>query len=834
MLVVDDERDILELVQYNLEKEGYHVTVVATGEDALLAARTKLPDIVVLDLMLPGVDGLEVCRRLQSDDATRAIPIVMLTAKGTEADVVAGLEVGASDYVTKPFSPRVLTARIRAVLRRGADAPDAEATIRVKDLTIRPGRHQVEIGDVKVDLTAREFRILAHLAKRPGWVFTRQQLAGRGTGRRRLRQRSLRDRPLGRRAHRLASPQAWARRRLHRDGARRRIPIAGRVTVRRRRLFWRIYATYLVVVLVCTASVGFYAVRSVRSFYYAHTERELLARAQLVRADVDARYGTTTGQQLQDFVTSLGRASSTRITVIAAGQPGVTVGTVVADSDVSDLSTMANHINGPDFRPEIHAALDGRTGLAIRPSPTLGVDMMYLALPLREGGGTVDVIRVAVPLTAVNDALDSLYARIIGSALLVALIAAGIGLYVSSRISGQMRAIKAGAERIAAGDFSHELSVPRTEEFAVVAESLNHMASELDDKLRTLTQERNEREAVLSSMVEGVLAVDTEERVIAVNAAAARLLDTVPLEAEGRSIQEVVRNPDLQRVVAETLRGQSPVEADVVVRVGAEDRDLQANGTLLHADHDTESVVGAVVVLNDVTRLKRLEAVRRDFVANVSHELKTPVTSIKGFAETLEQGALDDPEAAQRFVRIIAGQADRLNSIIEDLLALSTMEQSLDSPLLQLEQADLCDVVAVALGVCGPKAATKHVELRETCPGRLLAPVNPPLLEQAVVNLVDNAVKYSPEGSTVDIVLEETSDEIVISVVDRGQGVAREHLPRLFERFYRVDKARSRDLGGTGLGLAIVKHIAQVHGGRVSVDSVVGRGSTFRIHLPLT
>jgi len=604
--------------------------------------------------------------------------------------------------------------------------------------------------------------------------------------------------------------------------------------VRRPRIFWRIYATYLVVVLLCTASVGFYAVRSARDFYFAHTERELLARAQLVRADVDARYRTVTGQTLQDFVTSLGRASSTRITVIAAGQPGVTVGTVVADSSVSDPSTMANHINGPDYRAEIHAALRGGTGLAIRPSPTLGVNMMYLALPLREGGRIVDVVRVAVPLTAVNEALDSLYTRIIVSALLVALAAAAIGLYVSRRISGQMREIKAGAERIAAGDFSHQVIVPRTEEFAVVAESLNHMASELDDKLRTLTQERNEREAVLSSMVEGVLAVDTEERLIAVNAAAARLLDTKPADAEGKSIQEVVRNPDLQRVIAQTLSGQRPVEADVVMRVGAEDRDLQANGTLLHADHDTVSVVGAVVVLNDVTRLKRLEAVRRDFVANVSHELKTPVTSIKGFAETLEDGALDDPEAARRFVRIIAGQADRLNSIIEDLLALSTLEQSQDSPLLQIEEADLCDVVGVALDVCGPKAEAKNIRLRESCPRSLLAPVSPPLLEQAVVNLIDNAVKYSQEDSTVDIILEATSDELVISVVDRGLGVAREHLPRLFERFYRVDSARSRDLGGTGLGLAIVKHIAQIHGGRVSVDSVVGQGSTFRIHLPLS
>ena len=206
-------------------------------------------------------------------------------------------------------------------------------------------------------------------------------------------------------------------------------------------------------------------------------------------------------------------------------------------------------------------------------------------------------------------------------------------------------------------------------------------------------------------------------------------------------------------MVAQTLDGHRPVEADIVIRVGAEDRNLQANGTLLHDDGDGADV-GAVVVLNDVTRLKRLEAVRRDFVANVSHELKTPVTSIKGFAETLEDGALDDPEAARRFVRIIAGQADRLNSIIEDLLALSTLEQSTDSPLLQLEEADLCDVVAVALEVCGPKAEVKRIDLREECPGCLIARVSPPLLEQAVVNLVDNAIKYSAEGSEVLVPLD--------------------------------------------------------------------------------
>jgi two-component system phosphate regulon sensor histidine kinase PhoR len=596
--------------------------------------------------------------------------------------------------------------------------------------------------------------------------------------------------------------------------------------VRRPRLFWRLYATYLIIVVLCTAAVGFYAVRSVRDFYYDQTEQDLQARATLVREQVASALAADSPQQLESLVRTLGSASGTRITLISADQSGVARGQVLADSE-RDPATMENHA----FRPEFQTAAQGRAGRAVRPSTTLQQDMMYLAIPVMQDGRVAYVVRTALPLTRVDSALSTLYWSIALSALIVAVLAALIGFYVSRRISGQMRGIKAGAERLAAGDFQHKLFVPNVEEFASVAESINRMAQELDDKLRTLTHERNEREAVLSSMVEGVVAVDTDERVIAVNAAAARLLDTDPVAAEGKAIQEIVRNPDLQHVVAQTLDGHMPVEADIVMRVGAEDRNLQANGTLLHGD-DGGADVGAVVVLNDVTRLKRLEAVRRDFVANVSHELKTPVTSIKGFAETLEDGALDDPATARRFVRIIAGQADRLNSIIEDLLALSTLEQSTDSPLLQLEETDLCDVVAVALEVCGHKAEVKHIILREDCPGGLMARVSPPLLEQAVVNLVDNAVKYSAEGSEVVVALQENEDEIVVSVADQGQGVAREHLPRLFERFYRVDKARSRDMGGTGLGLAIVKHIAQIHGGRVSVDSIVGRGSTFRIHLP--
>jgi two-component system phosphate regulon sensor histidine kinase PhoR len=443
--------------------------------------------------------------------------------------------------------------------------------------------------------------------------------------------------------------------------------------VRRPRLFWRIYATYLVIVIICTAAVGFYAVRSVRDFYYDQTERDLQARAALIRDQLTSAMTADTPQQLENLVRRLDSVSGTRITLIAADRPGVARGQVLADSEANP-ATLPNHTN----RPEFQIALQGRPGRVVRYSDTLHQNMMYVAIPVTENGRITTVLRTAIPLTRVNDALATLYGSIGISALVVAVIAALIGWYMSRGISRQMADIKIGAQRLAAGDFTQKLYVPRVEEFASVAESINQMAEELDDRLRRLTHERNEREAVLASMVEGVLAVDTEERVIAVNAAAARLLESDPAEAEGKSIQEIVRNPDLQYVVAQTLAGQRPVEADIVIRVGAEDRNLQANGTLLHGDGEGD-VVGAVVVLNDVTRLKRLEAVRRDFVANVSHELKTPVTSIKGFAETLEDGALDDPTAARRFVRIISGQADRLNSIIEDLLALSTLEQSGDS-----------------------------------------------------------------------------------------------------------------------------------------------------------
>jgi two-component system phosphate regulon sensor histidine kinase PhoR len=595
--------------------------------------------------------------------------------------------------------------------------------------------------------------------------------------------------------------------------------------MRRPRLFWRIYAAYLVVIVASIVAVGLFAYEATRDFYLDTTATELQARASLAREEVGRLLAENDRPRLQETVKRLAAASGTRFTVISGGLPEAPLGTVIAESETAP-DNLANHRDRPEFK----AAMQGSVGRAVRRSTTLDKKEMYVAVPVEQAGQVVAAVRAAMPLATVNDALPELYWRIALGAALVALVAALAGFVVSSGISRQMREIQDGARRFAVGSFAQKLRVPRTREFAAVAESLNTMAGQLDEEIRTLTRERNEREAVLASMVEGVIAVDMDERVITINEAAAHLLGADRAAAVGRSIPEVVRNPEFQRVVADALAGGAPVERELTLYAGTTERTLQANGTLLRGEDD-DRPVGAVVVLNDVTRLKRLEAVRRDFVANVSHELKTPVTSIKGFAETLMEGAAEDPATRDRFLRIIAGQSERLIAIISDLLALSTLEagQAGSAP---LEEADVCNLVHGAVEVCGVEAKAKNITLEVACPTPVLAPVNAPLLEQAIVNLVDNAVKYSPTGRAVSVKVESSANEVSILVQDQGPGIARQHIPRLFERFYRVDSARSRDLGGTGLGLAIVKHVAQVHGGRVSVTSEVGHGSTFGLHLP--
>jgi len=523
--------------------------------------------------------------------------------------------------------------------------------------------------------------------------------------------------------------------------------------------------------------------------------------------------------ETDELCKELGGRTVTRITVILPS------GRVVGDSH-ENPEQMDNHAD----RPEIKVALDGGTGMSTRPSATLQKDMMYVAVPVRAAGRIVAVVRTSLPLISIDRSLNMMYVRIGAGGVIAALAAAAVSLAVSARISRPLRELRRGAEQFSRGDLSHPLPVPASQEMATLAESMNEMASRLDDRIRTVVRQRNEQEAVLASMTEGVLAVDTDEHVITVNRAAADLIGIDPEQAEGQSIQEAVRIPDLQEFVATALTSREPVEDEMVLCERDRDVYVRAHGAVLRDVQGQR--VGAVIVLTDVTRLQRLEYMRRDFVANVSHELKTPVTSIKGFVETLLDGAVDEPENARRFLGTIARQADRLNAIIEDLLTLSRIERETDAAEIVLERGKVKGILNAACQDCEVKAAEKDMTIELTCDDELEVNRNPVLLEQAVSNLIDNAIKYSEPDSTVWVNAVPTDSELVISIRDEGCGVEQRHLSRLFERFYRVDKARSRQEGGTGLGLAIVKHIAQAHGGRATVESTRAKGSVFSIHLP--
>ena len=589
--------------------------------------------------------------------------------------------------------------------------------------------------------------------------------------------------------------------------------------MRRRRLIWRIFPAYLVITLAALSGVTWYATQSLRTFSHDETEADLRSRARLLE-DRAAGLLAADAAALEALCRDLGKRSSTRITVMLPS------GKVVADSD-EDPTVMENHAS--QDRPEMMAALAGGEGVSIRYSQTLRKDMMYFAIPLGRDGKLAGVLRTSIPVTSIERALSPVHGNLAIAGIVVAAFAAVVSLFVARRIAGPLEEMKRGADRFAEGDLARRLPVPDTEELASLAEAMNQMATQLGGRLRTILEERNEHEAILSSMIEGVLAVDTDERVIRVNQGAVAMLGLDAEAVEGRSIQEAVRNPALQRFVAEALASSGPVEAEIdLARNGG--RMLQAHGATLRDAGGC--AIGAVIVLNDVTHLRRLQGVRREFVANVSHELKTPITSIKGFVETLVDGALRDPDDTRRFLGIIANQVDRLNAIVDDLLLLSRLEEDGSRPEMTLEAGSVKEVIDGALEVCGIKAAERNITVDVACDAALTAPMNHALLEQAVINLVDNALTYSDPDSRVTVQAAAAGDEIVLAVSDEGCGIAAEHLPRLFERFYRVDKARSRKLGGTGLGLAIVKHIAQVHGARVTVDSTPGRGSTFRLHLP--
>jgi two-component system phosphate regulon sensor histidine kinase PhoR len=589
--------------------------------------------------------------------------------------------------------------------------------------------------------------------------------------------------------------------------------------VARRPLIWQLFPAYLLVTLAASGALTIYAAQTARDFHLGRIAAELRERAALLLPQFTPLFDRGAHADMDALCKTLGQVGNMRITAILPD------GSVAGDSH-SAPGAMENHAS----RPEVVDALGGATGESLRASATMQEAMMYAALPVGAPGNVRGVLRVALPVATIQQTLTGIYVRFGIAGATLALLTGLLSFWAVRRIIAPLDRLKSGAERFAQGALDQPLAVPQTQEFAGLAEAMNTMAGQLSERMRRAVQQSNQLRAVLQSMVEGVLAVDNAGRIISVNDAAASLLGLSAERMTGQPLETAVRNVALQQFVGRALASLEPIESEIVLHAG-EEQVLQAHGTVLN---DAAGVsIGALVVLNDITRVRRLESVRSDFVANVSHELKTPITNIKGFVETLLDGAMESPEECERFLRIVAKHADRLNNIIEDLLTLSRIEQGGGGPDDGfLVRANVVSVVRGTIQLCASGAAAREIAIDLAAPDEVLADINPPLLEQGIFNLIDNATKYSGPGSRIRVAVRQDEAGVDIDVTDQGVGIAAEHLPRLFERFYRVDKARSRGVGGTGLGLAIVKHIAQSHLGRVSVESQPGHGSTFTFHLP--
>ena len=584
----------------------------------------------------------------------------------------------------------------------------------------------------------------------------------------------------------------------------------------RTKIVWKLFLTYIVLIVICALTVGIFATVSLRNYYLEGIASNLKSSAHLVKNLVkqDLSSGNVSNIDFRSKI--LGKEISTRITIIDKE------GLVLGDSR-EDPGNMGSHAD----RSEVKEALTGKTGRSIRYSNTLRMDMMYLAIPIIRSGQIIGVTRLSLPLAEVETKIDYIHRVILAGALLAAVVALGIGLLVARKTTKPLRDMAGLARNIASGDFGGKIKVHSNDEIGKLAHAFNQMAEELKTKIQTITDDRNQMQAVLTSVIEGVVAVDGNERVILFNSAIEEMLNLDRDRVLGQFFWEVIRNSELNALLKEAME-EKRLQTKELILLFPQEKIFEVHALPIKGEED---ISGVVAVLHDITEIKRLEKMRTEFVANVSHELRTPITSIKGFIETLKDGAIEEPENNRRFLNIIETHAERLNNLISDLLELSRIESreiGMEFHPVNLRES-IENVVSNFRRAVEQKGYIVEIDIPLDFP-QVVA--DPEKMEQVFSNLLDNAIKFTPEKGKICIRAIDRGKNVQIEISDTGIGIPREHLPRLFERFYRVDKARSREIGGTGLGLSIVKHIIQAHGGKVGVESESDKGSKFYFILP--
>lgn len=577
------------------------------------------------------------------------------------------------------------------------------------------------------------------------------------------------------------------------------------------RLFHKFFFAFLTVGIVVVVVAGFLIERELKTDLTMRIGEETVAEARIIALMPTGEIARHAGE--------LAERARARLTLIDAA------GRVIADSEAGNRE-LDNHLD----RPEIQEALRAGTGKAIRYSLSLKKDMIYVAVPLQEGSRTTGYIRLSRPLTEIALATYGMGKTVFAIILAIVGVSLTIALLFSLKMLSPIRRLAAFAGQVRTGNISGTLRIDSRDEIGQLSDSINEMVSALQEKIRTVDAERRKLESVFSSMREGVIVLDAENRIESVNRGMEEMTGRRHRDVIGKTLLEAFRNSKLH----DALEGFREREETICEEIGLGDyRPVMMDVTVSAILGKTDAEQKTMLVFHDVTRLKKLERIRTDFVANVTHEIRTPLTAIIGFVETLQQGAIDDRGKTLKFLQTINDNAQRLNRLVDDLLILTGIESG--ETKFHQERLTIEDALDQALSVVADRISEKKLKLLKEIRQDL-----PPIradrdrLIQILLNILDNAVKFTPEGGTITISASPGAEQdLIVRIADTGVGIPKGEIPRLGERFYRADKTRSRELGGTGLGLSIVKHLIKVHQGRMVIESSLGRGTTVSLHFPI-
>ena len=576
------------------------------------------------------------------------------------------------------------------------------------------------------------------------------------------------------------------------------------------RLFFKIFATYLVIAVLAIGIIGFLAGNQIRAKLEQQIENELMAHARIVDL-----YPL---KEIEAHVGEIADIAKARVTIIDGE------GNVIAETD-PEAAVLGSHLE----RPEIQEARVRGSGKTTRYSRTLKEDMIYVALPIRKGPEIVGYIRLARPLGEVRKTIEEFTAILLQSFLVILVSSVLVAFLFSRRLTTPIRDMEHFTERLRRGETPGTLMIRSSDEIGQLAENINYMVDELQTRIAALQEEKAKVEAAFSSALDGVLILDHQGRIETVNRGMWTMIGERYRDLVGKTPLEAFRNLGLQKALDQYRTHDTPVSQEIEL---GEEEPVVLDVSITPVRGVDAAEGKTMLVFHDVTRLKKLERMRVDFVANVTHEIKTPLTAILGYVETLQEGAIEDRETAKKFLSTIARHAERLNRLVEDLLTISNIE--LGEIRFCFENVSLSGIVESVMNIIQVKARGKKIEIVSETPEDLpLIRADRDRLSQVLINVLDNSVKFTPEGGTVTLsALPADGGEVVVRITDTGIGVPRDEVSRLGERFYRVDKTRSRELGGTGLGLSIVKHLMAAHKGRMEIESQLGRGTTVSLYFP--